>query len=250
MLVSVLASGSNGNCCLVEKKETSVIIDAGKSCREIESRMNRLGKSLDDVNALLLTHSHIDHSLGIGPLSRKYNIPVYMANETASQCPMDIGLARTKLFSIGKEFNINDIRVMPVATSHDVHSCGFVMGNFGYFTDTGIVTNEIRSAFKNLNAVVLESNYDPDMLINGSYPHFLKRRILSDFGHLSNIDACRLIKDNAKSLSLALLGHLSANNNTAGKVREAFEAIVKGQVDCSIMSRDTESGTWDVKGSS
>jgi len=202
MEISVIASGSNGNCCLVEDKGSSVLIDAGKSCKEIESRLNHLGKSLENASAVLLTHSHIDHSQSVSVISRKYNLPVYMTQKVYEETP-GLGEFELKKFSLDHAFNVNKLSIRPVLTSHDVSSCGFIIGKFGLFTDTGIVTKQIEASMGKLKGVLLESNYDIDMLINGKYPYFLKQRIMSDKGHLSNIHASQLIKKNQK----ALIGH-------------------------------------------
>jgi phosphoribosyl 1,2-cyclic phosphodiesterase len=245
MLISVIASGSNGNSCLVEDKNSSILIDAGKSMREIESRMNRLGKSLEQVNALILTHSHVDHYLSIGPIARAYNIPVYITKETYEETKNHLENVKIKNFSYKTHFDINGLEIKPIQTSHDVSSCGFVIKNFGFFTDTGKVTDQMQDAIKKLKGILIESNHDIDMLINGPYPAFLKQRILSDNGHLSNIDASNFIQKN-KSLNLALLAHLSATNNTPEKAKTTFETLVKNKLDYNVLSRDKESGTWEI----
>jgi phosphoribosyl 1,2-cyclic phosphodiesterase len=246
MEISVIASGSNGNCCLIEQKNTSFLIDAGKSAREIESRMNRLKKSIENVDAIIITHSHHDHITGAGILSRKYNIPVYISNEVYSDAMFKLGEAEVKLFSVNKSFKLKGIEIRPVLTSHNVSSCGFVIKDFGLFTDTGIATKQMQNIFPKLKAVLLESNHDIDMLINGPYPAYLKQWILSDKGHLSNIDASSLIQSHGRSLSLALLAHLSGNNNTPEIAEKTFEMLVKRKIDFAVCSREKESGSWKI----
>jgi len=246
MEITVIASGSNGNCYLVENKESSVIIDAGKSVREIEFRLNKVGKNLENLDGVVLSHSHIDHFLSVGAISRKYKVPVYMANEVYEECNGRIGNTNIKKFSVENSFKIKSMEIKPIRTSHDVFSCGFVIGKLGIFTDTGIVTPEILKAITNLNSVLIESNHDIDMLLNGHYPAFLKQRILSEKGHLSNIDASLCIQNEGKNLNLALLGHLSENNNTPNKAKETFETLVKRKIENHILSRDKESGCWKL----
>jgi phosphoribosyl 1,2-cyclic phosphodiesterase len=247
MEISIIASGSNGNCCLIETKNTSILIDAGKSGREIETRINRLGKSIENVNAILITHSHNDHIAGAGVLARRYNIPVYMAKGVYKDSMYKIGhINELKIFQENKNLKINNIEIKPIQTSHNVESCGFIIKNFGLFTDTGIVTKQIEKAIPKLKAVLLESNHDIDMLINGQYPVFLKNWILSDKGHLSNIDASSLIQKKGKNLSLALLAHLSENNNTPKIVKKTFELLVKRKIDYAVCSRERETGTWKI----
>src|SRR3989338_2092600 len=246
MEISVIASGSNGNCCMVEGKDTAVLVDAGKSCREIESRMDELGKCMENVNAILLTHSHNDHIAGAGIISRKYGIPLYLANEAYSEARFKLGDIKRKSFSLSKEFKIGSLRIKPIYTSHNVSSCGFVIEKFGIFTDTGIVTKQMEAEIPKLNSMLLESNHDIDMLIKGSYPSFLKQWILSEQGHLSNIDASSVIQKKGKNLSLVLLGHLSGNNNTIEIASNTFTALVKRKVEYAVCSRDRISGKWKV----
>lgn len=246
MEISVIASGSNGNCCLVEKKNVSILIDAGKSGKEIESRMNKLGKNLENIDAILITHSHQDHITGAGVLARRYGIPVYMTKEVYNEIMWKIGHCEIKIFHYDKKFKINNVEIKPILTSHNVDSCGFVIGKFGLFTDTGIVTKQIEDAIPKLKAVLLESNHDMDMLINGSYPHFLKNWILSEKGHLSNIHASSLIQSKGKNLSLALLAHLSGNNNTPKIAGKTYETLVKRKIEYAVCSREKESGCWKI----
>ncbi|MBD3309916.1 MBL fold metallo-hydrolase [Candidatus Woesearchaeota archaeon] len=249
MEISVIASGSNGNCCLVEDRDASVLIDAGKSGREIESRLSSLGKSMEDVDAVLLTHSHSDHVSGAGVLSRRYSIPVYMTRQVFAEASARLRKIDARHFSLKKSFRIKDMKIRPVPTSHNVSSCGFVIKKLGVFTDTGTVTDEMKKVMPGLSTVLLESNHDIDMVIKGPYPYFLKNWILSDIGHLSNIHACGFIQEHGKNLSLALLGHLSGNNNTPEMATKTFEALVKRKFDFRVCSREKASGSWNIDGS-
>ncbi|PIN87291.1 hypothetical protein COV19_00205 [Candidatus Woesearchaeota archaeon CG10_big_fil_rev_8_21_14_0_10_44_13] len=246
MEISVIASGSNGNCCLVEEKDVSILIDAGKSCREIEKRMNSMGKSLENVNALLITHSHYDHCSSVGIVSKRYGLPIYLMKDVHSLIDDKVSEAEKRFISPGKSFTVKGVEIRPVATSHNVPSCGFVIGGFGLFTDTGIVTREMEAMFPKLRCALLESNHDIDMLINGAYPAFLKQLILSDRGHLSNVHASKFIQEKGQNLSHVLLGHLSGNNNTPKAARAAFETLVKRKIDCHICSRESISGSWVI----
>ncbi len=242
--ISVIASGSNGNCCLVEDKGNSILIDAGKSGREIEKRMNSLGKSLENVDACIITHAHADHIQGAGVIARRYDIPLYINKQVCSECGNKIGKADVKQFE--GNFKIKNTEIKPIITSHNVTSSGFMIGNFGLFTDTGIVTKQMEFAMKKLKAVLLESNHDVDMVKNGPYPYFLKNWILSEIGHLSNENASRLINKDGKNISLALLGHLSGNNNTPAVASSTFESIVRRKIECAVCSRDKQSGSWQI----
>lgn len=246
MEISVIASGSNGNCCLIEKGNTKILIDAGKSMKEIEYRANKLNKSLENLNAIFLTHSHSDHTRGIGPIARKYDVPVYLTKETFSRSISMLGKIKPIFFNLNEKVKLNSLTINPVKTSHDVPSCGFTINRFGYFTDTGCITNEMKDSVRALKGILLESNHDIDMLLNGFYPAFLKNRIMSDDGHLNNFDASKFINDHGKHLDFALLSHLSENNNKVELVKESFETIVNKKIDYDIMSRHKESGTWEL----
>ena len=140
-----------------------------------------------------------------------------------------IGNAEIKQFK--RNFRIKNLEIKPIQTSHNVHSNGFKINDFGIFTDTGAVTKEMKDTLPKLKSVLLESNHDIDMLINGFYPHYLKQWILSDTGHLNNIDASNLIQNKGTNLSLALLGHLSGNNNSIEVVEKTFETLVKRKIE-------------------
>lgn len=246
MEISVIASGSNGNCCLIEDKGISIMVDCGKSGREIAYRMEKLGKSPNDIDAVILSHAHHDHIAGAGVLSRMYDTPIYMTKEVYSEAKYKIGNIERKAFSANREFKIGTLKIKPIPTSHNVSSCGFVINGFGIFTDTGIVTKQMESAVPKLNSILIESNHDIDMVLNGSYPFFLKKWILSNKGHLSNVHASSLIQDKGKNLSLVLLGHLSGNNNTPEVASNTFETLVKRKVEYAVCSRDELSGRWVI----
>ncbi len=245
MEITVIASGSNGNCCLVEEKDLSILIDAGKSGREIESRLNSVGKSMENIDCMLITHSHNDHVGGAGVLSRRFSIPMYITKQAMSEAAGRIGRADTKHYTAAR-FRIKGVEVTPVATSHSVSSCGFIIGKFGIFTDTGCVTSRIRAAMPKLKTALIESNHDIGMVETGPYPYFLKKWILSDSGHLSNEAAAGLVKERGNNLSQVLLGHLSGNNNTPEKAREAFETSARRKIDVQVCSREKCSGVWSV----
>ena len=227
---------------MVEDQGVSVLIDAGKSGSEIETRMRKLGKSLDEVDGIVITHQHNDHISGAGVLSRRFGIPVYMTKEVYSMARL--GKFESRIFS--GDFNMGGLKIKPVITSHNVSSCGFVVGKFGYFTDTGMITEQMKKVIPSLNSILLESNHDVEMVHNGHYPAFLKKWILSDEGHLSNENASSIIQDEGKNLSFVLLGHLSENHNTPAIASENFNTLVKRKIDFSVCSRDKESGSWKI----
>lgn len=245
MDISVIASGSNGNCCVVEEKGTAVMVDAGKSFRETARRMEALGKDITGINAIILTHSHTDHVSGAGIISRKLGIPVYMTKATENE--RMISAAKSALFSTDRKFRIGGLEISPIKTSHNVESCGFMINRkFAIITDTGCATPEMKRALQKAKGCLLESNHDIDMLIRGRYPAYLKQWILSDFGHLSNTDAAMLLRENAGMLELAILGHLSGENNTPDKAMETFMALAGKKTDAVVASREKETGTFRI----
>jgi phosphoribosyl 1,2-cyclic phosphodiesterase len=241
MELSIIASGSNGNCYLVQSAGSSVLFDAGKSYRETADRMAALGKDIREVDGIVLSHAHGDHYQGIGPIARRLHIPVYIREDVYAACRQRLGPVTVRHFDAG--FRIKDLEITPVETSHDIASCGFVVGRFGIFTDTGCVTPQMKEIISDLDAVLLESNYDEEMLMNGPYPRHLKERIASERGHLSNDDASDFISRHGRHLSLVFLAHLSEKNNSAEKVRESFEAI-NADRPYVVCSRFRETGTY------
>ncbi|MBW2970866.1 MBL fold metallo-hydrolase [Candidatus Woesearchaeota archaeon] len=246
MRIAVLASGSNGNCCLVENNGLNLLIDAGLSGKETERRLNQVGTSLENIDAILITHSHSDHVRGAGIISRRHNIPVYLTRKTHKEAPYHLAKARVKYFSQKNSFLINSHQIQPILTSHSVCSSGFVIEKFGLFTDTGIITKQMQAAIPKLKAVVMESNHDIDMLINGPYPYYLKQWILSEKGHLSNVDASSFLQQHGENMSLALLGHMSENNNTPELAVKTFETLVKRKTDFMVCSREGITGSWEI----
>jgi phosphoribosyl 1,2-cyclic phosphodiesterase len=243
MELSVIASGSNGNCYLVQENGTSVLIDAGLGLHETARRIAAVGKDLRQVDAIVLSHAHADHYSGVGAIARNLRIPVYATPEVYSGCEHQLGKVNVRHFE--GSFHINTMEITPVETSHDVPSFGFVLGRLGIFTDTGRVTSGMKEAIGDLDVVVLESNYDEEMLMKGPYPALLKERIASDYGHLSNDDASDFISRFGAHLSLVLLAHLSEKNNAISRVKETFENL-NGDRNYVVCSRYRETGTYRI----
>ncbi|MBN2438870.1 MAG: MBL fold metallo-hydrolase [Deltaproteobacteria bacterium] len=243
MELSIIASGSNGNCYLLQSAGASVLFDAGKSFSETERRMAALGRDIRQVDGIVLSHAHGDHYQGIGPIARRLHIPVYVREEVYAACRRRLGPVDVCHFENG--FRIGDMEIIPVETSHDVSSCGFVVGRLGIFTDTGCATSQMKEVIRDLDAVLLESNYDEEMLMNGPYPLDLKERIASDRGHLSNEDASDFIRRYGDHLSQVFLAHLSETNNSADKVKETFESFNEDRP-CVVCSRYRQTGTFRI----
>lgn len=227
MRCTTLASGSKGNCFFIEGESGALLIDAGLSYKETIRRMAAADLDADKICAVLVTHEHGDHIRGLEVLMKKLNIPAYategtlhdfLHNRRTSDKPIDCRVCRHE-----DEFTVGDFSIEAFKTSHDaVEPCGFVIKEnglrFGYCTDTGILTLPMLEKLRHCDGIVLESNHCPDMLENGPYPEFLKRRISSKRGHLSNkfaADGMRLL---GKDLPQVILAHLSETNNTTERV--------------------------------
>lgn len=224
--VCPLASGSKGNSLFVSCNNSSILVDAGLSGVEIERRLNQVNIDPESLTAIIITHEHSDHVKGAGILSRRFKLPVYISPKTYQACR---GLGKIEdlcFFECGTPFEIDEIRVSPFSVSHDAEdTAGLTLEynghKIGIATDLGIVTNLVREHLKNSNLLYLESNHDPDMLINGSYPWHLKQRIKGRTGHLSNMDAKILVSElKTDALQHVILAHLSEENNRPEKAAQ------------------------------
>jgi phosphoribosyl 1,2-cyclic phosphodiesterase len=227
MRCTTLASGSKGNCFFIEGESGALLIDAGLSYKETIRRMAAADLDADKICAVLVTHEHGDHIRGLEVLMKKLDIPAYategtlhdfLHNRRTSDKPIDCRVCRHE-----DEFTVGDFSIEAFKTSHDaVEPCGFVIKEnglrFGYCTDTGILTSPMLEKLRRCDGIVLESNHCPDMLANGPYPEFLKRRIRSQHGHLSNKAAADGMRLLGKDLPQVILAHLSETNNTTERV--------------------------------
>jgi phosphoribosyl 1,2-cyclic phosphodiesterase len=224
----MLASGSKGNCCVIEGRTSTVLIDAGLSAKECLLRMERAGIDTGRIDALLVTHEHTDHIRGVDVLARKLEIPVHATEGTLADFLQFRRTSEKPLIHhtcrYHQRFSIGDLVIEPFGTSHDAKEpCGFVLQEgdlrLGYCTDTGVVSPHMHDLLRHCDGIVLESNHCPDMLANGPYPESLKRRIRSKRGHLSNPDAAACLRDFGKDVPKVILAHLSEINNTPDKAR-------------------------------
>ncbi len=233
MRICSIASGSSGNCIYVGSDDTHVIIDAGISGKRIEEGLNQLDLTTSDLDAVLITHEHSDHVASLGVLARKYAIPMYATRGTIEgimqqKCMGSFDESLFNVISSSESFEVKDLIVHPIEVSHDAlepvaYRVDHGGRSVGVCTDLGKYTDAIVEGFSGVDALLIEANHDVNMLQVGRYPYYLKQRILSDKGHLSNENCgrllCRLIHDDMKSI---MLGHLSAENNLA---ELAYEAV-------------------------
>jgi phosphoribosyl 1,2-cyclic phosphodiesterase len=253
LFIASLNSGSNGNCYYVGNRQEAVLIDAGISCSETEKRMKKLDLSISSVRAIFISHEHSDHITGVAGISKKYQIPVYVTTATLNSMGIPILASLLRKLTPFESITIGALSILAFPKSHDAadpHS--FVISghkvNVGVFTDIGTACNNVKSYFKQCNAVFLESNYCEDMLATGSYPRFLKQRISSDNGHLSNTQALELFLNcRGKQLSHLILAHLSKNNNKAALVKELFDRHA-GNTKIFVASRYKETAVYFING--
>ena len=233
MRLTVFASGSTGNCALVEEEDTCVLVDAGISARRIRAALRSLGRDFADLSAVLVTHEHSDHIRGLETLAKKCEAPVLTSPVTAARLRLFVPAAAERICAVpvGEETDIGALTVRSFPTPHDVpESVGYILTgsrSFGFCTDTGCVTEEMRAALQGCAGVLIEANHDIEMLRNGAYPFHLKKRILSERGHLSNAACAALACELAgRGTETIVLGHLSRENNTPGTARAAvWEAL-------------------------
>ncbi len=233
MRFSILGSGSRGNSVFVESGKTSILIDAGFSGKVVESRLHSIGRNLQDIRALCLTHEHNDHINGAGVISRKYKIPTYANPGTFTAGEKRLGtLFARKEFETGDQLEVDDLMIRSFRISHDTADpVGFVVSDgkssVGYCTDTGKVSHLMARRLRGCNALVLEFNHNLEMLRNGPYPLSLQQRVRSNMGHLSNEDAAACLADLIGThLHIAVLAHLSETNNTPSLALEAAKSAV------------------------
>ena len=235
MKICVFASGSSGNCLLVSDGVTHILLDAGISMRRIEASLRQTGLSLSDISGVLITHEHSDHVSALGMITKHYAVPIYAPRTVAARL---IGSKPEiepclRVIETGLFFGIGTLKVRAFHTPHDTdESVGYrVEGNgvFALATDMGHVTDEVFENLSGADAVLVESNHDVEMLSYGPYPVYLKRRILSMRGHLSNECCAELVQRLAKTgVKKVILGHLSRENNTPEKAYLASAAALRG----------------------
>lgn len=219
---SSLASSSSGNCQYIETNNIRILVDAGLSGKRIENALLSIDVEPSSIDYILVTHEHSDHIKGVGIMSRRYDIPVYANQKTWDYMLKSIGKMKEeniRTFETGKDFELRDIGIMPFKTFHDSNeSVGYSFyyknKKLSILTDTGKTDDEIIKQISGSDLLMIESNHDIEMLKIGSYPWYLKKRILGDYGHLSNELAGNLITDVVKGNNeTVLLAHLSKENN-------------------------------------
>lgn len=252
MLTFSLQSGSNGNCIYVETGETRLLFDAGISGKLALSRMDVHRRELQGIDALIISHDHADHVRCCGVFHRKFAIPVWMTPTTRRAVRCNLGrFEQVHYFKSGQTLEIKDVRVHTIPTPHDgADGVIFIVERgrkrLGIFTDLGHPFDGLRDLLGTLDAVYLESNYDPHMLRNGPYPWYLQERIRGDGGHISNDESAALLSCAGRRLQWAALSHLSADNNTPKLAVETHRLTVGRTLPLLLASRDCCSDVMSV----
>ena len=229
MKIKTIASGSKGNCTVVICEDTKLIIDMGISFLTLKKCLEENSFSLSDFSGILITHCHKDHTKGLASLMSKTKLQAYIPEKMYDSLKEFIPYQRC--IFIEDNFKINDVEIELIHTSHDVpYSVGFIIKHdeksLVYVTDTGYINRKFLNKMINHDLYLIESNHDEVMLMEGPYPRFLKERVISDKGHLSNNTTAKYLKKivgpNTKNIILA---HISEKNNTKEKVLETINGV-------------------------
>ena len=246
MKVISLQSGSNGNCFYVASRGVQLIFDAGITGSRARQRLTDRGQNIFSADALIISHNHADHVKHAGIYHRKFSLPVHMTSKTYSAAHTKFNLGcinQLSHFRSGSVLEFGDIIVETIKTPHDaVDSVAFIVDDgqsrLGILTDLGHVFDGLQDQIHSLDAVILESNYDSEMLEHGPYPESLKRRIRGGAGHLSNAESAQLLKSAAgRRLKWACLAHLSETNNSPAVALRAHRGAYGEQIPVHVASR-------------
>ena len=243
--ITVLASGSNGNCTLISSGTTHLLVDAGLSCRELLRRLALCDESASSIDAILVTHEHIDHVSGLRVLAKKLKVPVYITGhtyETYRRTTRDaagnrVHLERREEFHSGRAFQIGDVKITPFTIPHDaVDPVGFTFCSegikVGVCTDLGYMPTSVRQHIRGCQVLMIESNHDLEMLRGGPYPWQVKQRVMSRTGHLSNAALAQFFSSGYDgSAAFLLLAHLSEANNHPDLARSAVQQALANRQD-------------------
>ncbi len=251
MKYAAIASGSNGNCYYVAKGNDVILVDVGINTKHVELRMANLGLSPAAVKAIFITHEHTDHIKGLSVFCKRYQIGVYLTEGTYKGSKLQLPEHLVHIIKPDAEVRIGDILVRGIPKYHDAKEpCSFVVTdgrvNIGILTDLGRGCDHVKQVIRDSDVLLLESNYDEDLLRNGRYSYYLKNRISSGWGHISNKVALELFLENRTTrLKHLILGHLSGENNSLTLVQDTFCSHC-ADIKLSIATRYEETELFDV----
>lgn len=231
LTLTTLASGSSGNCILLSGGGTHLLVDVGISCRRVCKALEGLGVAPEELTGVLITHEHSDHISGLATLTKRFRVPVYTSTGTARQLCYRIAALEdvVRPCTPGTSFALGGLDVETFPTLHDAaQPMGYAISDgsrkAAVVTDLGLVTDAVRAGISGAHVVVVESNHEVEMVQSGSYPYFLKQRILGERGHLSNEAGATLARTAVEGgAHTVVLAHLSAENNTPLRARTASE---------------------------
>ena len=245
MKIKVLASGSKGNCSLIETASARFLIDIGITYQRLKKELEKMNLNLDDIDALFLTHAHNDHTSGLKVLLKHTNFKIYANKDIIKELTVDIDKERIELYDSIMHLNSTELTIFK--TSHDAKgSVGFLIIDDGsslvYITDTGYLNRKYFKLLTNRNIYYIESNHDEKMLMDGPYPYYLKQRILSDEGHLSNETTSKYLKKLVgDSTKYIILAHLSEHNNKEELAYTTTRVALQDRSDIKILvAKQTE----------
>ena len=241
-----LCSGSSGNCIFIQSNNTKVLVDCGMSMRRLDKALHELGSAIDELDAVFVTHEHSDHVCGLPMVSKHHHIPIFITAPCAEHIytnALNLGKfneaealrADIRTIQPFEKYEVGDLVLMPFTTPHDsIDSVGYVVEDeneekqLGIATDIGHISDKVKNCLIGCKQVIIESNHDPEMLMNGPYPYPLKVRVASECGHLSNPDCAAFLPEliNAGCTNFTLF-HLSEENNLPDLARKASVESLK-----------------------
>lgn len=236
MNICALGSGSSGNSYYIENNKKAILIDAGFSAKQITEKLDSIGKSAKNIKGIFITHEHIDHVRGVDVFARQLNIPIFATKSTSENCFLCSDEDLINPIKNDETISLAGLEIQAFAKSHDASDpVSYSISNgkkISIITDLGKISQDVIENISGSNFLCFESNHDEDMLSNGPYPYFLKARIRSDLGHLSNKKASLCILEHAtKKLKTLVLSHLSQVNNTPQLALKTFKNILKERSD-------------------
>jgi len=257
--ITILGSGSSGNCTYIETEQARLLIDAGLSGRQIRNRLLSIGRTIENLTGILITHEHSDHTQGLTALAGKINAPIYCNRLTKEAIEVQLGIkCDFHLFSTGASFETGDLVVDTFSVPHDAYDpVGFLLrapdGNIGFLTDLGHATKLVIQRVRSANVLILEANHDMKMLQDDTRrPWSIKQRILSRHGHLSNEAAALAVQEILSAdLERIYLGHLSGDCNRPELaqyvVAEMLEKLGANNVPVVVASQDVPCPTYSLQ---
>lgn len=252
MKYCAIASGSNGNCYYVANGGDAVLVDVGINTKHVLLRMCALGIEPESIKAIFITHEHTDHICGLSVFCKRFQIPVYITAGSYKGSKLNLPPHLVHIIAANDKVQIGSLAIYGIPKYHDAKEpCSFMLSNgqlnLAIITDIGQGCDNVKRAIKHADILLLESNYDAEMLRTGRYSYYLKNRISAGWGHISNAESLALFMEHKSSrLKHLILGHLSGQNNTEELVRDTFSEVA-GALKLSIATRYQQTELFDSK---